>query len=83
VPAPAVVERFDVLEDGDACLGLGRPGAAVDEVLLDRRVKLSSTALSKQLPFAPIETSIPTARQRRVKTSDVYWADSSGRRNAR
>src|SRR3954454_20201117 len=43
--------------------------------------KLSSTALSKQLPVAPIETSIPTARQRRVKISDVYWADSTGRGN--
>jgi hypothetical protein len=30
--------------------------------------------LSKQSPRLPIETSIPTARQRRVKISDVYWA---------
>ena len=34
--------------------------------------KLSSTALSKQSPRLPIETSIPTLRQRRVKISDVY-----------
>jgi hypothetical protein len=37
--------------------------------------------LSKQSPRLPIETSIPTLRQRRVKISDVYWADSSGPRN--
>jgi hypothetical protein len=38
--------------------------------------------LSKQLPLAPIETSIPTALQRRVKTNEVYYPDSTGRRNA-
>ena len=37
VTAAAVVEDLDVLEDLGAQLGLGRPGAAVDELLLERR----------------------------------------------
>ena len=39
VATPAVVERLDVLEDGGARLGLGRPGAAMDQVFLDRGVE--------------------------------------------
>jgi len=41
--------------------------------------KLSSTALRSPLP--PIETSIPTVRQRRVKNREVYCPDSTGPRN--
>jgi len=37
VAALAVVEDFDVVEDFGPQLGLGRPGAAVDEFLLERR----------------------------------------------
>src|SRR4051794_29687274 len=39
VSAPAVVEDLDVVKDARARLGLGRPRAAVDEVLLQRRVE--------------------------------------------
>ena len=35
--APAVVERLDVLEHGGLQLEPGRPAAAVDELLLERR----------------------------------------------
>jgi hypothetical protein len=37
VAALAVVEDLDVVKDLGAKLGLGRPGAAVDELLLERR----------------------------------------------
>src|SRR3954454_5641512 len=37
VPAPAVVEDLDVLEDRGAQVGLGWPAAAVDELLLQGR----------------------------------------------
>ena len=81
VPAPAVIERLDVLEHRDAGFGLGRPRAAVDEVLLDRGMKALQRGVVETAPFAPIETSIPTARPRRVKISDVYCPRSTGRRN--
>jgi hypothetical protein len=44
--------------------------------------KLSQTALSSAEPWAPIERSIPASRQRWPKTSAVYWANSTGCRNA-
>jgi hypothetical protein len=37
VAALAVVEDFDVVEDLGAQLGFGRPGAAMDELLLEGR----------------------------------------------
>jgi uncharacterized protein (TIGR04141 family) len=37
VASSAIVEDLDVLEDLTAELGLGRPGAAVDQLLLERR----------------------------------------------
>jgi hypothetical protein len=68
VPPPAVGEDLDVLEHRDARLGLGRPRAAVDEVLLDRGVKaLEQGVVEPAALGALIETSIPAARQRRVK----------------
>ena len=44
---------------------------------------VSQQALSKQSPVLPIETSIPALTQRLVNSTAVYWADSTGRRNAR
>ena len=46
VPAAAVVEDLDVLEDLGAQFGLGWPVAAVDERFLQVAKKLSATALS-------------------------------------
>src|SRR6266852_99809 len=45
--------------------------------------KLSHIALSKQPPTEPIEGRTPASRQRWPKASEVYWADSNGRRNIR
>jgi hypothetical protein len=68
VTTTAVAERFDVLEDRDAGHGLGRPRAAVHEVLLDRGVEaLKHHVVEASSPLAPIATSIPPMRQRRVK----------------
>jgi hypothetical protein len=38
-------------------------------------------ALSKQSPTDPIEGRTPISRQRVPKAIEVYWTDSSGRRN--
>src|SRR6266852_8814189 len=45
--------------------------------------KLSHIALSRQSPTEPIEGRTPASRQRWPKASEVYWADSNGRRNIR
>ena len=67
---PAVVERLDVVEHRGAGLGVGRPRAAVDEVLLEARVKALEHGVVEAVPRLPIDTSMPTLRQRRVKTND-------------
>jgi len=46
VPAAAVEEDLDVLEDFSPELGLRRPAAIVDELLLQVAKKLPATALS-------------------------------------
>jgi hypothetical protein len=38
-PAAGIEPPLDVLEDGGPCLGAGRPGVAVDELLLQRGVE--------------------------------------------
>jgi len=43
--------------------------------------KLSAMALSKQSATVPIDGRTPASRQRRPKAIEVYWADSTGRRN--
>ena len=62
VPAAAVEEDLDVLEDLGAQFGLGGPGAAVDELVLKVAKKLSATALSKQSPLLAIDCAMPAAR---------------------
>jgi hypothetical protein len=62
VPAAAVEEDLDVLEDRGAQLGLRRPRASADELLLKVTKKLSATALSKQSPREPIDCVMPAAR---------------------
>jgi hypothetical protein len=62
VAAAAVEEHFDVLEDLASQFGLGRPWAAVDELVLSVARKLSATALSKQSPLLAIDCAIPAAR---------------------
>ncbi len=41
----------------------------------------SAGALSKALPVRPVEREMPSRRQALAKASDVYWPDSTGRRN--
>jgi hypothetical protein len=43
--------------------------------------KLSHIALSYASPTEPIEGRTPASRQRRPNSIDVYWVNSSGRRN--
>jgi hypothetical protein len=62
VPAAAVEEDLDVLEDLAAQLALGRPGAPWTSSFLNVAKKLSATALSKQSPRLPIDWAIPAAR---------------------
>src|SRR5690606_27847300 len=44
--------------------------------------KLSHMALSSASPTVPVEGRTPASRHRRPKDTDVYWANSSGRRNS-
>jgi hypothetical protein len=44
--------------------------------------KLSQMALSYASPTEPIEGRTSASRQRRPNSIEVYWADSSSRRNA-
>src|SRR5579863_4085670 len=41
----------------------------------------SHIALSYASPAVPIDGCTPASRQRRPNAMDVYWADSTGRRN--
>src|SRR5712691_77917 len=41
----------------------------------------SASALSYESPVLPTDGSMPASRQRSPKVMEVYWADSSGRRN--
>src|SRR6266566_1346687 len=41
----------------------------------------SAKALSYASPTDPIEGAMPASRHRRPKAKEVYWAESSGRRN--
>src|SRR3954447_13225133 len=41
----------------------------------------SISALSRASPTEPIEPAMPASSRASVNASDVYWADSSGRRN--
>ncbi|WP_219420649.1 hypothetical protein [Pseudonocardia nigra] len=43
--------------------------------------KLSAIALSNASPMLPIEATTPLVRSVRPKSIEVYWADSTGRRN--
>jgi hypothetical protein len=42
---------------------------------------VSANALSYELPTAPTEGWIPACATRSLNQIDVYWADSTGRRN--
>src|SRR5215211_5623961 len=44
-------------------------------------MKLSAIALSKAVPFLPIEGTMPSSARRLPKEIAVYWADSIGRSN--
>ena len=81
VPAAAVVEGLDVVEDRGGRVGSGRPRAASRSSVSRVAKKLSAMALSKQSPTEPIESAMPASRQRRPNARLVYWADSTGRRN--
>jgi hypothetical protein len=61
VTADGVVEGLDVLEDLRGQRAATRPGATVDELLLERGEEASATALSKQSPLLPIERAIPAS----------------------
>jgi len=50
VHAAATVEDLDVLEDGAPRRGPGRPHAAVEELLFQRREEALATALSQHCP---------------------------------
>jgi len=73
-----VVDGFDEREDLTDELAAGRPGAPMDEFLLERCEELSATALSWAQPLEPIETAMPASRAFWPKPSATYcdlWSE--------
>ena len=69
-----VVPTLDKTEKGDASLGLGAKGIAINEFAFQRSKENSRTgALSKQSPAEPIDGRTPAALQRWPKAMEVYW----------
>ena len=58
----------------------GAPCRRMSSFLNDPTV-VSARALSRASPTDPTEGSTPSSRSRWVKATEVYWVDSSGRRN--
>ena len=81
--AMRIVPTLDEFEDRYARFYWGFEAAAVEQFTFERGEELSHIALSKQSPTEPIEGRTPASRQRWPKASEVYWADSNGRRNIR
>lgn len=79
--ADPVVEDLDLLEDRRAAFVLVRLAAPVDQVLLKgREVRLGDRVVERWA--LAIEVSIPASLRWLPIPSEMYWADSTGRRNA-
>jgi transposase len=77
-----VVEPVDVFEGGDLDLLDGPPRAPrLDQLVLNNPIIDSARALSQASPTAPTEGVAPASVRRSVNAIEVYWADSTGRRN--
>jgi hypothetical protein len=72
-PAAAVEEDLDVLEDLGPQLGLGGPGAAVDELFLRVREKALGDRVVEAVALLPIDWAMPAARACWPKASDTNW----------
>jgi hypothetical protein len=73
VPAAAVEEDLDVLEDLGPQLRLGRPRADVDELLLERREEALGDRVIEAVALAPIDWAMPAARACWPKASATNW----------
>jgi hypothetical protein len=69
----AVVEGLDVLEDLRAELSTGRPGAAMDELLLERGEEALGDRVIERVADRADEASTPASIRRRVKAKLKYW----------
>lgn len=77
-----VVEPVDVFQGGDLDVLRGPSGpAGLDQLGLNRPITDSASALSYASPTVPTEGWTPAAASRSVNAIEVYWADSTGRRN--
>jgi len=77
-----VVEPVEVFQGGDLDLldGAPRPAGLISSVL-NNPITDSARALSKASATEPTEGSMPAWARRSVNAIEVYWADSTGRRN--
>lgn len=82
VAAGRIVEAFDELEDRHPGLGsCERKRCRSSSSHSSVAKRLSHIALSQASPTEPVDGLTPASVQRLSKASEVYWADSSGRRN--
>jgi hypothetical protein len=72
VTAVGVLPAFDVLEDGEAGLGLGGEAAAVEELTLEGREETLAQGVVISVAHRAIEGGIPTSRYRSPKGDDMY-----------
>src|SRR5215467_14934765 len=79
--ASRIVEALDEGEHCASRLGLRLEPAAIEQFAFEGREEALAHGVVIGIPTEPIEGRTPASRQRWPNSIEVYWADSTDRRN--